>query len=163
MATLIIPIAISGSGKSTLVERWIAEGYLPRTSVICPDDLREILTDDASDQTANNQVFQMVRTIVSARLQRDLVAFVDATHLTEGARNEMIAVAERNRANLVWLRFKTPFKTAIERNFARERQVPQEVLTRQMDAFASLDWSALPGIVVDVFEDGEFPGSLTAS
>lgn len=153
MATLILPVAVSGSGKSMLSTRWINSGFLPASAVVSPDALRQWLTDDVSDQTANAQVFQITRTIVHARLARDLVTYVDATHLTEGARTEMISVADRYQAAIVWLRFTLPFKLAIERNFGRERQVPKEVLTRQMDAFAALDWSSLPGSILNVDEN----------
>lgn len=154
MGVIICPIAISGTGKSALARKWVQSRRIPPDAVVSADDLRWLLTGNVADQSANNQVFQICRTIIGSRLNRDLTVYSDQTHLTGGARDDAISIAERHRAEIVWVRFTTTWQTIVYRNSHRKHPVPDSVLDRQFIQYDGIDFDALPGSVLVVDDVG---------
>lgn len=85
--TLYIPIGPPGCGKTTHAG-WVFESrghsvaQMLRTGYVCPDEYREILTEDRADQTENRLVFEICHKIAQKRCERGLDVYFDATNLT---------------------------------------------------------------------------------
>jgi len=74
-------IGPSGAGKSTYIKTVVRGRVIDRRWVVSSDDLREEITGDPMDQSANRQVFAAMHSIIHARIVNGLVAFVDATNI----------------------------------------------------------------------------------
>lgn len=136
---LIIPIGIPASGKTTGREALIENGF-PTEGIVSPDDYRTILTGSTEDQTANKPVFEIVDTIVYARIKRGLNVYLDATNCLPARRLPYVEFAAQSGVPVVYIRFDTPFDECVQRNEARERSVPLHVLERMQlnfDQFCS--------------------------
>jgi AAA domain len=80
---LILLVGPSGAGKSTY-----AETVFDPSMVISTDHIRYELCGNSEDQTRNDDVFEAVRRIASARLSSGLSVVIDATHLRRKTRLE---------------------------------------------------------------------------
>jgi AAA domain len=85
---LILLVGPSGAGKST----YASTSFNP-CMVISTDQIRYELTGNTQDQTRNDDVFEAVRRIVTARLSAGLSAVIDATHLRRKTRLEHAKLA----------------------------------------------------------------------
>jgi predicted kinase len=75
---LIIPIGVSGSGKSYIGE------FLKKDfdfNIICPDDIRKEITGNISDQSKNNEVFQITNNRIIKLLGEGKNVFFSATNV----------------------------------------------------------------------------------
>lgn len=127
---LIMMIGIPGSGKSTYVKSIPKEGV----AVICPDEIREELTGDASDQTRNSEVFDLAykRMRFSLYLQGSVV--FDATSLTKEARKKVLSyIPDRKNTTVEYVWMDTPLEECLKRNASRERSVPEPVIRRMAE------------------------------
>lgn len=88
--------------------------------------MRELLADDAKDQTIHRQVFAAVRHLARERVKLGRPAtYIDATHLTPWERRPYLRM-RGVRVEAVF--FDTPLDECKRRNRGRSRQVPEEVL-----------------------------------
>jgi len=121
---VVILVGIAASGKST----WAKE------SVLSSDEIRRLLRDDPADQTIHRIVFKTMRDLLRRRLELGMpVTYIDATNLTRRERRPYIKIAAIYGAQAEAVLFDTPIETCIERNRARDRKVPEEIL-RMMSA-----------------------------
>lgn len=126
--TLYVLVGPSGAGKTT----WREAMGLP---CVCPDDIREELSGDASDQSRNASIFN---DIVPARLA-DFIrvgdCILDSTSLSRSDRARWIRLAEDNGAEAVAVFFDVNWETCKERNRRRKaeggRFVPEWVIDKQ--------------------------------
>lgn len=132
---LVVLVGPSYSGKSTVCEffkRYYKMQGLPM-SVICPDDIREELLDDASNQSNGKMIFETAYERVDKVLQSPLnTVFFDATSLTPARRKPLIEIAKRNRVScfaVVMPDFTKEELTTRREN--RERKVPLDVVWEQ--------------------------------
>lgn len=132
---LVVLVGPSYSGKSTVCEffkRYYKEQGLPM-SVICPDNIREELLGNASDQSNGKMIFETAYERVDKALQSPLnTVFFDATSLTPARRKPLIEIAKRNRVScfaVVMPDFTEEELTARVEN--RERKVPLDVVYAQ--------------------------------
>jgi predicted kinase len=119
---IVLLCGLPGSGKST---------YLAKTGMtgLSSDHLRQLLIDDASDQTIHAQVFESLRYLLRQRLMlKRPVTYVDATHLTPGERAPYIGMGRAYGAEVEAVFFDTPLEICQERNAARDRVVPEEAM-----------------------------------
>ena len=124
---IILAVGLPGAGKSTYFAR---RGIRPLSS----DDLRELLLDDATDQTEPALIFAALRRLIVARLRLGRrCTYVDASSLTLRDRRPYILLARRWGARIRAWHFNAPIETCLERNRSRARQVPESAL-RQMAA-----------------------------
>ncbi len=119
---IVILVGLPGSGKSTYLERL-------GVTALSSDLIRQLLADDATDQTIHGRVFNTIRYLVRQRLAigRQLT-YVDATHLTPDERRPYIKIAQAYACEAEALFFDVPLEVCLERNRGRARVVPEEAV-----------------------------------
>ena len=134
---LVVLVGPSYSGKSTVCEffkRYCKMNELPmRVRVVCPDDIREELLGDASDQSNGKMIFETAYERVDKALNSSVnTVFFDATSLTPARRKPLIEIAKKHRTPcfaVVMPDFTEEELTARVEN--RERKVPLDVVRAQ--------------------------------
>jgi predicted kinase len=119
---IVVLVGLPGAGKST----WLAQKGI---HAISTDQIRAILSDDATNQNIHARVFAAARYLLRQRLAIGRPeSYVDATHLTPAERQPYIEIARRNGCEIEALFFDTPVEECIRRNAARDRVVPPDVI-----------------------------------
>lgn len=119
---IVITVGLPGSGKST----WLARQDL---TAISSDAIRQLLADDPTDQSIHVRVFATIRYLLRQRLAIGRpVSYVDATHLTPAERAPYVTIARAFDAQLEAVFFDVPIGVCMERNLARNRNVPREAI-----------------------------------
>ena len=117
-------VGLPGSGKST----WLARQGI---GAISSDWIRQVLADDATDQTIHARVFLTVRYLLRHRLAIGRpVSYVDATHLTPEERRPYIQLGQWYGCDVEALYFDVRLEVCRARNLRRERVVPEEAMER---------------------------------
>lgn len=131
--SLVILIGASGAGKSTFCRRW----FRP-TEVLSSDHFRAMLTDDESDQSVNQEAFDLLYQVMAKRLARGRRTVLDATSVRAEDRQRPLALARQYGASPVAIVFDLPSALCRERNAARlHRRVPEPVLQWQLEQVAT--------------------------
>ena len=129
---LVLLIGPAASGKTT----WAAAQFRP-TQILSSDRFRELVADDASDQAASRDAFQLLHGVARARLARGLLTIIDATNLQRSARKPLLALAARFGRPAVAVVFDVALGVLLERNTRRPRTVPEDVVRRHHDQMAA--------------------------
>lgn len=134
---VILGIGIPGSGKSTYLKRIVKENDF---AYICPDDIREELTGNTSDQSKNKEVWELAYKRLETLLSTDTNTIVfDATQANKEQRIRCIENCKKYGAEVVeGLFFDTPLRISKQRNSSRDRKVPEHVLEK-MNSFLEKD------------------------
>jgi predicted kinase len=128
---LALLVGAAGSGKST----W-AQGHYRPSQIVSSDALRQLVADDAADQSASRDAFRLLHLVARARLERGLLTVIDATNLRRSARKPLLALAARFGRPYVAVVFDVPLAVLLARNAARDRVVPEDVVRRHNDEMA---------------------------
>jgi F420-dependent oxidoreductase-like protein len=122
----VVLIGPSASGKST----WAEENFGP-TEIVSSDELRSRVGIDESDQTAGSIAFDLLERIVEERLRRRLTTVIDTTGLDSERRLSWIESATSASIPVFAVVFETDLETCLNRNDARERPRPRQVVRKQ--------------------------------
>jgi predicted kinase len=121
-STIIVLVGLPGSGKST----WVAR---QKATALSSDAVRQLLADDATDQSIHGRVFATLRYLLRQRLGIGrLITYVDATHLTSLERQPYVEIASWYGCDVEAVFFDVPVETCIARNRGRDRIVPEEAI-----------------------------------
>ncbi len=119
---IAVLVGLPGSGKSTYLERIGAIG-------LSSDAIRLWLADDENDQTIHDRVFQTLRYLLRQRLMIGRPAtYIDATNLTPQERAPYIGIGKAFGCQVEAVYFDIPLEICQERNAARSRVVPEDVM-----------------------------------
>ena len=122
MSKIVVLVGLPGSGKST----WAAKYG---SAVLSSDKIREMLADNADDQTIHMQVFATMRYLLRQRLAVGRpVTYLDATHLTTVERCFYVQIARWYGCALEAVVFDVPLNVCMARNRSRHRVVPEDVI-----------------------------------
>lgn len=116
---VVLLIGLPGSGKST----WARQ---QGGGVLSTDDIRRLLSDDATNQAIHGMVFSTLRQLLRRRLElRRPVTYIDATNSTRHERRAYIKLSQWYDAAVEAVFFDTPPEVCKQRNRLRDRIVPE--------------------------------------
>jgi len=119
---IVVLVGLPGSGKSTYLEQ-------RGVTALSSDAIRQLLADDATDQTIHGRVFSTLRYLVRQRLAIGRAAtYVDATHLTPAERRPYVKIAQKYGCAIEALFFDVPLEVCLKRNRIRPRVVPDDAM-----------------------------------
>ena len=125
---MVLLVGPTASGKSTFAKRFFAD-----TEVISSDHCRAIVSDDATDQSVTPEAFEILHTIVNARLQHRRLTVVDATNIQPQARKGLIELARKHDCRITSIVFDIPTSVLLRRNQERQdRDIPNRVVHSQV-------------------------------
>ena len=123
---VVLLIGASGSGKSTLAK------ILANSSdqIVSSDQMRKILTGDASNIEITGKAFHVIHQIVTHRCDHDCVTIVDATNLKKGDRESMLKAARKKKEDCeaIGILIEADEETCKRRQEDRKRTVPENVI-----------------------------------
>ena len=129
---LIVLSGLPASGKSTYAELLAENGVFHR---VCPDLIRKELYGDESIQGDGKRVFETAHhDIREYGCLGENVVF-DATNIDRRTRKNLVAEMRPYFDIIICKWFSTPLELCLERNQARERQVPLKVLENMSKRF----------------------------
>jgi predicted kinase len=156
-------MGIPASGKTTYVNAWAEQlrenGQNPE--IICPDDIREELAGDASDQTRNEEVFRIAHErLIEAICSKEPMAFFDATNIRGFARENILKIVDTHNLNeeppasrntfTILAILSSNLTQAKLRNDVRKRKVPEHAMDRmhaqmldEVDKVSSEGWDRI--------------------
>jgi predicted kinase len=125
---VVLAIGLPACGKSTWFRK---HGITPLAS----DELRILLADDVNEQRYQARIFETLLYLLHVRLDLGRPAsYIDATNLVGEQRKPFVEAAKRRGCRLEAIFFDVPLEVCLERNAARERQVPEDVMRRMAAA-----------------------------
>lgn len=134
MSKLYMLVGLPGSSKST----WAAAHKDELNAVIhSSDDIRAELLGDESDQSKNEEVFKILHSRVKDDLRAGKNVIYDATNLSRKKRVTFLKELKHIPCEKVCMLFATPWELCLARNFARDRQVPEEAMVRMYKNFCT--------------------------
>jgi protein phosphatase len=152
---LVLLVGPAGAGKSTF-----AEAHFAHTEVVSSDAIRAALTDDAGDQAASAEAFQVLAIIVNGRLRRRLTTVVDATNLRAPNRRRYQHLASRYGIPTIVIAFDLALAEYHARNARRPDRSVEDVIvasqaSRMSDALADLPDEGYSAVHVVTDQSGE--------
>lgn len=123
---LIMLVGPPGSGKSTLA-RTIQSDFI-NFEIVCPDDIRQEITGDATNQEHNKEVFNKVYSRIAAYLNNGSNVVYDATNCRPIYRQKVITAMRESCKKIVCVCMTTPISDCLTNNHGRDRNVPENVI-----------------------------------
>lgn len=166
MSKLYILCGMPGSGKS----HWAETHKEGLNAVVHSSDAIRAELGNVNDQSKNELVFKILHQRIKDDLKAGKNVIYDATNLSRKNRVHFIKNELRNiPCEKICVLFATPWEMCCARNFARDRQVPVEVLVRMYKNFETptiydgfddvqivwADYSDMSGFEYDINADME--------
>ena len=129
---LIVLCGLPACGKSTYAEMLAESGHFYR---ICPDLIRKQLYGDENIQGDGKKVFSIAHKCIKEIGECGQNAVFDATNINRSRRRKFVAEMRPYFDVIICKWFSTPYYICDQRNQARARKVPNEVLLRMKDNF----------------------------
>lgn len=121
--TLLVLCGPAGAGKSTF-----AAQRFNSTVIVSSDHCRELVCDDANNQSVNRDTFDLFYYIINKRLWNGRFTVADSTALHAEARYKLLDLARRYGFYAALLIFNVPESITTARNQQRKRSVEAQVL-----------------------------------
>lgn len=131
----IMMVGLSGSGKSTFASKYDIPNTYFETKRISSDEVRERICGDAKDQSRNNEVFEILHKEIINALKSNYNVIFDATNLTIKDRRSILQKIKNIPCIKRCIIMTTPIDICRKRNSIRDRVVPDDVITRQINKF----------------------------
>jgi alkanesulfonate monooxygenase SsuD/methylene tetrahydromethanopterin reductase-like flavin-dependent oxidoreductase (luciferase family)/predicted kinase len=129
----VVLAGAAGSGKST----WAAERFRA-SEIVSSDMLRAAVGSGPADLDASVEAFELLDTIVAARLRRSLTTVIDTLGLDQQRRISYLEQSRSAGLPAVLVIMNTADRLCRERNRLRDRPVPARVLADQLRKVKSL-------------------------
>lgn len=127
--SLVILIGASSSGKSTFAQK-----HFKPTEILSSDFCRDIVSDDATDQAATKDTFDVLHFIAAKRLAAGKLTVIDATNVQADARSILQSLARKYHYLTFVIVFNLPYRICQERNEERhDRDIKPDVIHRQIN------------------------------
>ena len=126
---LVALIGPSGSGKSHFASR-----HFKPTEVVSSDACRAIVADEATDQAATPDAFDVLNFIAAKRLRAGRLTVIDATSVQPEARKSLLGLAREHDCMAVAIVLNMPEALCLARNRERhDRSFGRRVVRRQVE------------------------------
>ncbi len=129
---VVVLVGPGAAGKST----WAAANFAP-DQIVSSDRLRAVIGAGEDDITASADALALLDTIVRARVGRRLTTVIDTLGLDAARRAGWRALAAAHDLPCVAVAFDTPAAACRERNRARDKRIPVDVLRAQLASWRS--------------------------
>jgi predicted kinase len=124
---LVLCSGVPGAGKSTWAKQATKDNCW---MYVCADELREVISGSAEDQSKGFIVFSVLYTMTEYLLKQGFTVCVDVTAVTKKDRKKYIDIARRVTVPVYSVFFDTPIEEAKKRNKKRGRVVPDEIIEK---------------------------------
>ena len=131
----IMMVGLSGSGKSTFASKYNSPNSHLDTLIVSSDEIRTRICGDAKDQSRNNEVFEIAHKKIIDSLKSNYNVIFDATNLTIKDRRSILQKIKDMPCTKRCVIMATPIDICRDRNGIRDRVVPDDVITRQVNKF----------------------------
>lgn len=128
---LFVLVGISGSGKSWFANESLKENF----EVFSSDAIRAEVFGDETDQTHNQEVFEILHKRLRMALKAGKNCVYDATNLNRKRRMAFLKSIQNIDCKKFCFVVATPFELCIERDKNRDRSVGEKVIRRQIFQF----------------------------
>lgn len=136
MKELVICRGISASGKSTYAKAWASAA--PHRVRVNRDDIRfQMYGTYHGGNIDETLVTRIEDSMIATALKNDVSVIVDDTSIRHSFVKRIAEIGIANGAHVSIKPFYISLDLAKERNAARERKVPEDVLEKQFQAFKS--------------------------
>lgn len=133
----IMMCGLSGSGKSTIAKE-LAKQH--DATVFSSDALREELFHDVNNQERNQELFVELHKRIKECLKSGKSAIMDATNINYKKRMAFLQELKNIPCEKICVLMATPYEKCLNRNYERERNVPEHVIERMYRAFDPPYW-----------------------
>ncbi len=125
---LIATRGVPGSGKSTWAKAWVAGA--PRRARVNRDDIRyQLFGSYFGPEVDEGAVSQVQQAMILSLLGAQFSVIVDNTHINVNRDLRPLAnLAKKYEARFSVVQIDVPLEVALERNAARDRVVPEDVI-----------------------------------
>lgn len=125
--SLVVLIGVSGSGKSSFARK-----HFKGTEILSSDECRAVVSDDANNQSATNDAFDVLYYIAGKRLKNGLLTVVDATNVQKESRKGLIELSKSYHCLPIAIVLDLPETICEERNKYRpDRNFGSHVIRHQ--------------------------------
>lgn len=126
--SVVMMVGVPGSGKSRIAEQLSTLLSIP---ILSSDAIREEICGDASNQSINDAMWQLLYQRAESALASQQSVIIDATHaVAEYRRKDIDRYRTLGAQAVVGVYIVTSFHMACERNALRERTIPQHAIRR---------------------------------